>query len=108
VKGHDERKATAATLRLQINDHYKRFLELHACLLFELSVKAPLPRPERNGSRNGINNYKIIVKATPPLRSRFDHVVINSVDYVNGSSTRCVLQRLNSVPFRARTAVEGL
>jgi hypothetical protein len=51
---------------------------------------------------NGINNYKIIVKATTeaateagaPLRSRFDHSVINSVDYVNGSSTLCVLQRL--------------
>jgi hypothetical protein len=54
----------AATLRLQINDHYKRFLELHACLLFELSVKAPLPpswpgpgdvvtQPFTRGERNG-------------------------------------------------------
>ena len=48
-------KATAATLRLQINDHYKRFLELHACLLFELSVKAPLP-PSWPGTELTINS----------------------------------------------------
>jgi hypothetical protein len=74
---------------------------------------------------NGINNYKIIVNATLRLAlstlkdcllhtsmpacvrngivalSRFDHVVINSVDVVNGSSSRFHDEVMNSVTMCA-------